>query len=267
MISIIIVNFNSGPTLKECTDKIRELIKTDHEIIVFDNDSSDDSLAAIEGRDITIIRSDQNLGFAKANNEAARFAKGKILHFLNPDVFVNGHLNSVYQRALSEHRLQQIYSTSLVDGSGEPQVSKMLVPRLQNYLLRVFWPSKALYWAIGASVIMPTSVFKTLGGWPQDYFMYTEDLDLFYRAQLRGIGVQYVDTQLTHIGMFSTSTTWSAQERACVIERSFRTFFRKYGFRGEYAVVRGLLLLQQLVKRDPEFLVTLKAAFHRGCSR
>lgn len=264
MIRIIIVNFNSGPMLRRCVDSIREHVTTEHRITVIDNNSSDGSLKSIDGYDVDLIKNTDNLGFARANNQAARNSDGDILHFLNPDVVVNEAMDCAYVHAITRKAMPQIISTSLVDETGTLQCPRMLIPKVSNYIKAIFRPSKAYYWSIGASVILPRSVFQQLGGWTEDYFMYTEDLDLFYRAQCNNVQIKYLDTRLLHFGKACSSKVWTPQERANVMEQSFRKFFRKYGFQGEYFIVRCLLLLQQLVKRDPEFLLTFRAAFTKN---
>jgi N-acetylglucosaminyl-diphospho-decaprenol L-rhamnosyltransferase len=86
MISVVIVNWNSGPYLEKC---VASLINNapGSEVIVVDNDSSDTSLAFAGGGDlpIKILRNNRNLGFAAAGNIGWRESRGDLVLFLNPD--------------------------------------------------------------------------------------------------------------------------------------------------------------------------------------
>ena len=83
-LSIIIVNYNGQHYIKDCIDSIYSLCSTiSFEIIVFDNNSVDDSIKIIENYDskVRVIKSKVNLGFAKGNNRAVEKSKGTyILH-------------------------------------------------------------------------------------------------------------------------------------------------------------------------------------------
>jgi GT2 family glycosyltransferase len=258
-ISIITVNYNGGDTIRKCIASIESHVKTDHEVIVFDNDSEDDSIAALPKQtNLHIIESNINHGFAKGNNMAADAAKGRWLHFLNPDILVNSRLESDYKIILGGSE-NVIYVTSLTDENGLEQQMQMLIPTLKNYWRRLFSPGKAQYWSIGASIILHRDTFKKLGGWSEDYFMYSEDLDLFYTAHLMGIPVVHLDTKIVHIGKVSSKSAWSAYQRAEVIEKSFKTFFRKHRSIPEYLLVRKLQLVYQLAVNRSEFKYSARA--------
>ncbi len=90
-ISIIIVNWNTSKLLMQCLESIyRAEPRPTFEIIVVDNGSSDDSISVCAAHfpDIQVISNEQNLGFAKANNQALMVAKGRYLLLLNSDTIV-----------------------------------------------------------------------------------------------------------------------------------------------------------------------------------
>jgi GT2 family glycosyltransferase len=231
------------------------------EVVVYDNASQDGSMELLpKSEQIKAIDGNENLGFAKGNNRAARASSGAWLHFLNPDILVNQQLNSDYKRILAGPK-NRLYVNSLLDSNGHAQQMQMLIPTLGNYLRRLFTPSKARYWSIGASVVMHRDTFEAIGGWCEDYFMYSEDLDLFYSAHKMGLEVVHLDTQITHIGKVSSATAWSAEQRASVIEKSVKTFYKRHSTVAEYFVVRLMQLTYQLMRRDPEFMPGAKAFF------
>ena len=255
--SIIIVNYNSGDLLEKCVSSIVKQLDPGYEIVIYDNASSDDSVSrftsGIHGN--TVIRflyGKENLGFAKANNLAAREAKGRFFHFLNPDIIVNEQLRKDY-RAILVNPGSPVTVTSLVDENGNLQKNRHIIPTIGNYFIRLFKKEKTAYWTIGASVIMHRDAFHRISGWPEDYFMYAEDLDLFYMLYKAGISICYLDTRLMHVGKGSTRNIWTEQERLLIVERSFKRFYKKQGFLWQYYLIRPILLIFILFHESGSF--------------
>src|SRR5215813_13896728 len=89
-VSVIIVNFNGGVLLRDCLASLATQTFRDFETIVVDNGSSDDSLAlaAGSGCDASVIRLDENTGFARGNNLGIAAAHGELIVTLNNDARV-----------------------------------------------------------------------------------------------------------------------------------------------------------------------------------
>lgn len=268
-ISIIIVNYNSSGLLADCIKSIIKNLSLNYEVIVYDNASSDDSITKAEGivkgnNRVKIIRSSENIGFAKANNQAARLAKGKYFHFLNPDTTVDSKLEQEYARLLTENR-NAIFVTGLRESDGQVHKMKHLIPTAGNYFNALTFSRKVSYWNIGASIIMDRSTFSTIGGWAEDYFMYAEDLDLFYQTRGKNIPVIYLDCSITHIGKGTTGKIWNNLQRAILIERSTRRFYSKYKMTYQYFIIRPIQLAYMLIKFPRSFPVTIKAIVKSFC--
>src|ERR1700761_4838269 len=88
-ISIVVVVYESGPTLAECLAAVRAQSFSDYELILVDNASSDRTAQAAKAADpaIRLIENADNLGFAAAVNQGARAATGRWLALLNPDAY------------------------------------------------------------------------------------------------------------------------------------------------------------------------------------
>src|SRR5688572_16305853 len=86
-VSIIIVNYNTASLIPDCINSILQQQGVQCEIIVVDNASQDNSAEVLQslGNPIIPILNKDNLGFGKANNQAARQAKGRYVFLLNPD--------------------------------------------------------------------------------------------------------------------------------------------------------------------------------------
>ena len=90
-LSVIILNYNVRYFLEQCVLSVQEAIAAiDAEIIVIDNNSSDQSVLMMKERfpDVKVIENKENFGFPKGNNIGVRQAKGKYVCILNPDTVV-----------------------------------------------------------------------------------------------------------------------------------------------------------------------------------
>jgi len=89
-VSVIIVNYNAGHLLTRCLEALRKQTRRPKQIYVVDNASRDGSCDRIAGDfpEVTLVRNEQNTGFAAANNLAARRTEGcEWIALLNPDAF------------------------------------------------------------------------------------------------------------------------------------------------------------------------------------
>lgn len=85
-VSLVVLNWNSGQTIFSCLDSLTALHHDDNEVLVFDNGSTDCSVQDLEKRDdITLIRSERNLGFAGGNVAALPHCRGRYIGLINAD--------------------------------------------------------------------------------------------------------------------------------------------------------------------------------------
>lgn len=252
-VSIIIVNFNSGNLLNACVTSILRYVKVDFEVIVVDNASSDGSENSVfyDGCRLKLVRSTTNGGFAKGSNLGAQNASGKILHFLNPDAEVGPDINEAYQTALSNP--DRIYATHITDTYRNLESRGHAFPTLQNVFNLAFRRDQIQKWYIGASVILSVSNFRRISGWSEEYFMYVEDMDLFYKAHLAGIHSELLPTRVRHYQGGTTRKVWSEDERFLRVERSALIFAKKFNLGFDYFIFKHLASLKNLF-RSPKYV-------------
>jgi GT2 family glycosyltransferase len=217
-LSVIILNYNVRYFLELCVLSVQKAIQNlDAEIIVIDNNSSDDSCAMIKQRfpNIKLIENKGNLGFPKGNNIGVKEAKGEFICILNPDTVVAEDtfekvLSFVSSRARHPERSRGtsddlgIVGCKLIDGTGNflPE-SKRGVPTPWVAFTKIFGLYKisnvfGKYYAqhltenqtgkvdilVGAFMVMKRELYNELGGFDENCFMYADDIDLSYRALL-----------------------------------------------------------------------------------
>jgi GT2 family glycosyltransferase len=240
VVSIIIVNYNTGPRLAAALTSIHNHISHAHEIIIVDNHSTDDSLERLpEPTRCTIVRETVNWGFAKACNIGAGLAKGQVLHFLNPDTMVTGELNSAYQQ-VEDELTPCLYATQIIDEHGHAVKANFAFPTFKNLYRMLFKTGEVAKWYIGASVLISKKLFQDLEGWSEDYWLYAEDQDLFYRAHLAHVPTVQLKERVQHFQGTSSKSEWSARQRLLRVESSGWLFARKFHLRLSYLVFRHL---------------------------
>lgn len=209
-LSVIILNYNVRYFLELCVLSVQKAIQNiDAEIIVIDNNSSDDSRDMMKSRfpHIRLIENKENSGFPKGNNIAVKEAKGEYLCILNPDTVV---AEDTFEKVLAFAKSKTdlgIVGCKLIDGTGNflPE-SKRGVPTPWVAFTKIFgfykvFPNSPLfnkYYAqhldenqtgpvdilVGAFMILKRELYNQLEGFDENCFMYADDIDLSYRALL-----------------------------------------------------------------------------------
>lgn len=231
-LSILIVNYNVRHFLEQCLTSVEKAIQNlEAEIIVVDNASVDDSLDMLKEHfpKVKVIASKINLGFAKANNLAATYAKGEYILALNPDTVVEEDCFTKCIQFFNSHPDAGALGVRMIDGSGTflPE-SKRGFPGFWAAFCKMtgiykLFPSSALFNQYyqghlaeqdtnkvpvlsGAFMMIPKSVWDLVKGFDEDYFMYGEDIDLSYKIERSGyVNYYFADTSIIHYKGESTS--------------------------------------------------------------
>jgi GT2 family glycosyltransferase len=197
LVSVIIVNYNSGGMLTKCLDHLKRQTFSDWEGIIVDNGSSDDSLlrAATRHPEIRIIRLDANLGFAAANNRGIVLSRGAWIATLNPDAFPEPEwLERLIEAAGRYPDVRFFGSTQinsenpeLLDGAGDCYHA-FGIPWRGGYRQRTATlpPEGEVFGPCAAAAMYSAEALREVGGFDESFFCYCEDIDLAFRLRLRG---------------------------------------------------------------------------------
>lgn len=255
-LSIIIISFDTKELLRECLTSVLNQTKgVEFEVIVVDNGSSDTSVEMVkkEFPQIKLIKNKENLGFAKANNQALRQSHGEYVLLLNSDTkIVNNALVKLVNFAESKKDLG-IAGPRLLNLNDTPQPSAAPFYTLPVTAISLFSgdkflrqsPSKStpVDWVSGACFLIKREVIEKIGLLDERFFMYAEEMEFCYRAKKAGYQVYfYPQAEVIHLIQGGSSASWQGKQKAIWgIYRGLIHFYRKHFAPWKLFVLKFLL--------------------------
>ncbi|MFC5700848.1 glycosyltransferase family 2 protein [Cohnella faecalis] len=224
-LSILILNYNTCRLTLDCLQSVyRSETQYRYEVIVIDNASKDDSVAQIRAQfpQSTLICNEDNVGFAKGNNQGMRIAAGKYVLLLNSDTVVRPDTFETMVRFMEEHPQVGASGCKVVLPNGAldkacrrgfptPSASFYYAfgfskrfpgnPRFNQYQLghldeNLDYPVDCL---VGAFMLVRKQTIEEAGMLDEQFFMYGEDIDWCYRIKQAGWGIHYYPyTSIVH---------------------------------------------------------------------
>lgn len=249
-LSIIILNYNVRYFLELCVLSVQNAIQDiDAEIIVIDNNSQDDSCTMMKRRfpNVELIENKENSGFPKGNNIGVTAAKGEYICILNPDTVV---AEDTFTKVLAFAKKQKelgIVGVKLIDGTGNflpeskrgiptPFVAFTKITGLYKIFPKIFGEYYALHLSenetgkvdilVGAFMLMKRDLYNEIGGFDENCFMYSDDIDLSYMALKKGKSNYYFhETSVIHYKGESTVKDGTYMKR---FQEAMNFFYKKH---------------------------------------
>lgn len=221
VVSAIVLNYNGTHHLPACLHSLKEQDWANLELIVADNASTDNSRAVTELFGARFHQMGKNYGFCIANNAAARIAKGDFLFFVNNDMrFDRECVSRMMRIVLSDDSIFSADPKEL-DWEGTRGVHHALRFTRGTFFHKGFLPWVA-YTAFDAAIKVPfgcagamlvrKSMFEELAGFDETFLFDFEEVDLSWRAWLRGWGTIFVpDAHVFHKGRATFNTVAQRQ--------------------------------------------------------
>ena len=243
-LSVIIVSYKVPCYVDQCIVSVQRATQgIDYEIFVVDNHSQDGTVAHLKSRfgsSITVIDSNHNLGFARANNIAIRQSKGEYVLLLNPDTFVGEESIRQVLAFMDAHPKAGGAGARMRNADGSLALeSRRAVPTPYVSLLKMLGFSNRYYMShlgweepgridvmSGAFCMLRRSAIDRVGLLDEDFFMYGEDIDLSCRVLNGGFENWYVPADIVHYK--GESTQKSSFRYVHVFYQAMLIFFRKH---------------------------------------
>ena len=262
LLSVVIVNYNVKSYLEQCLRSVCQskglALGQDFEIFVVDNHSVDDSVEMVREKfpQVRLIANQDNVGFAKANNQAIRLSQAKYVLLLNPDTLIEADSLKKCLDFMESHPDAGGLGVKMIDGQGKylkeskrglptPEASfyKMiglckLFPRSRRfaaYYMGHLSPEQTNQVEIlsGAFMMLRRECLQKTGLLDETFFMYGEDIDLSYRILLAGYHNYYFpETRIIHYK--GESTKKGSLNYVMVFYKAMEIFAKKYFSKGKY---------------------------------
>lgn len=215
-LSVVIITRNQSFRLKKCLESIlgSDNNRQDVEILVVDNNSTDDTLSILRecGSKIKIIENNKNRGVAPARNQGIKAASGKYLMMLDDDTEVLPNCFSKIILFLDsrddcwclgtkqlkpngnlEYSARTFYDLPTILARRTP-LGKFMKNRIRKHLM-MEWDHNSVRevdWVAGASFVMKREAIDAIGNLDERYYFGFEDVDWCYRVKLAGKKVYYL---------------------------------------------------------------------------
>lgn len=201
-LSIIIVTFNNKDLLESCLNSLFENVSNtiSYEIFVVDNNSQDSTLQLLQEKfpSVKVIDNKENLGFAKANNQAMRNARGRYFLLLNNDTFVLQDSLEKMVKFMDQNKNIGALSPRLLEADG-----KTIQLQGSSLQKKIWLSTKPLpvKFISGAAFLIRAQAYQNIGGLDEKFFFYNEDLDWCYRLHKNGWDIYYFpESSVIHYG-------------------------------------------------------------------
>ncbi len=220
-VAIVILNWNGEDHLRRFLPSVvRYTTEPYARVVVADNGSTDGSLTMLRERfpEVEVVELDRNYGFAGGYNRALERIEADLFLLLNSDVEVTcGWLAPLVERIVSDERIAAVMpkirsyaeremfeyagaAGGLMDPLGYPYCRGRVLSRVERDMGQ-YDDACEIFWASGAAMLVRADLFRSLGGFDDDYFAHMEEIDLCWRAKNTGMSV-WVEPRSTvyHLG-------------------------------------------------------------------
>lgn len=267
-LSAIIVNWNTKDLLINCLNSLfLDSFSDEFDVWVVDNASIDGSQEIIRAQfpKVKLISTSQNIGFGAANNLAILQSKGDYIWLLNPDTYIKSGAISALVKFMHDNPRAGAAGSLLLNTDRSLQTSCAPFPTITREIWRLFHLDKLWTYGIynqnqwnrnepkevdvikGASLILRREAIEEVGIFDEDYFMYTEEVDLCYRLHNAGWKLYWIpQSEVIHYG--GRSTQQVAAEMFLALYQSKLLFFRKHRSRFETQLYKFAISLASLIR-------------------
>ncbi len=269
-LSVVLVTYHADEFIVGCLDSLmKDISWLTHEVFVIDNSQNDVTAMLVRQHypDVQLIKTNENIGFAAANNIAIHKSKGDYILVLNPDTLVKPHSIKTLIGFMNEHSDAGLVAGRLVTEDNSVQYSIRNFPTMLNqlgecfYLYRLpltggllsemlrdtngYWEERSVDWVSGAQLLVRRAVVEQVGLFDERFFLYSEEQDWCYRIKAAGWQIYFTPhAQFVHYeGESSTNANLYSQ-----LLLSKMLFFKKHYSPLKVALLTRILFLNVMIR-------------------
>lgn len=250
--SIIVVNWNGKKWLKRCLDSLCSQQGADYEVVLVDNGSSDGSADFVKAEydpgKVRVVRSEKNLGFAGGNNLGIRNARGEYIMLLNNDAWVDQDCLAKTVEFYKQHHFDII---APIETDYENTVVREAVMKIDPLGHPIYLTGKneqAGFYLQGVCLFFKKEFYEQTLGLDDDFFMYLEEVDWFWRLNLLGKQFSFIEGVFVHhVGAGSTGSGVKYKAFLWRNQNSLQMLLKNYSWLS-LALVLPLYFLQNLLE-------------------
>ena len=203
-VAVLIVNWNNFPDTSKCLVSLEKLIHENYQVIVVDNGSKDGSNIQIKEKfpDIILLESGENLGFAGGNNIGIDFALSNDFEFIlllnNDTEVIQGDFLGDLLDQISRDALFAAIGPKVLKPDGDPQNTILPYPTMVHTIrntLGLYHPDLDIGQRVdsitGCCVLIRSAAIKTTGMLDENFFIYGEETEWFFRMRKKGWKILY----------------------------------------------------------------------------
>ena len=220
-LSVIIPNFNGKKFLKMCLNSIKQQDYPFYEIIIVDNASSDGSIKYVNDYypELIIIQNEKNLGFAAAVNQGIKISSSEYVFLLNNDVelepdCISNLINCIEKDknifAASSKMVQYTDRNKMDDAGDEYTIFGWTRKVGDGKSPDLYTTEREIFSACAGAAIYRKSILDEIGCFDENFFAYMEDVDISYRARIRGYKCVYCpEAVVYHLGSGTSGSKYN----------------------------------------------------------
>ncbi len=219
-VAVVILNWNGKKFLEEFLPLVVKNLPEYAELIIADNDSSDDSVAFLmqEYPEIRIVQNKENGGYAKGYNDSLKLIDAEYYILLNSDIEVTkawiepviDFMDKNQNVAACQPKIKSIHQKTHFEyaGAGGGFIDKYGYPFCRGRIFQEIEEDTGQYdnvtevfWASGACMFVRAQIYHEMDGLDDDFFAHMEEIDFCWRAKNNGYQIYYIPQSVVyHVG-------------------------------------------------------------------
>ena len=201
-VDLVMVTYNSRLVLPAFFESLRKHTKSPFHLLVIDNNSTDGTRVYLQSllkdpffrKRMTLVLNQTNVGLAKAWNQAVKITSGRLLLFLNPDLVFTKDWLKKFTKSAARHKKTMVVGGKILNPDGtiyHAGAIGKIRGRGEPNQPGLFDREAKVRWVQGSCFLVKRDIFRKIGGFDENFFVYGEEIDFYWRVRKAGYDVLY----------------------------------------------------------------------------